>query len=394
MIRTLLKRSSVHFGGLVLLRIVSTVLFIAFARVFAPDVFGQLIFFSTIVTFITVIGAFGLPQWYQRQHEIEESKKFWWLVHARLFTLLLSITFAFPVLLFTHSFPTFTLLITILSLIPEAFLTMYDGYYLEHKQAYIIPAVQTVRFIFLALPLFLFKETLTINATILFFLLGSIIVVIIGFPKEMLKTRVAFSLRKTLTILRSSAQYAVLITTSYAYSRGDALIIRYTISEAALGVYGAAYRYLEGVSLLPTAIAQNLFHLTARGEVGQKHVVKLTVLSGLIGFIVSSLLFLSAHFLTFVVLGEKYYSAEAIVKILSIVVFFFFINAPLSTFIQSTNLLKKFLPFGIANTVLNLLLNIFFVPKYGIQAAAFVMLTTEVTGLFINCYFVATKNEP
>ena len=40
------------------------------------------------------------------------------------------------------------------------------------------------------------------------------------------------------------------------------------------------------------------------------------------------------------------------------------------------------------NTSLNILLNIVFIPYYGLIAASWIMLFTEITGLFINLYFV------
>jgi len=60
----------------------------------------------------------------------------------------------------------------------------------------------------------------------------------------------------------------------------------------------------------------------------------------------------------------------------------------LSTVVQSSNYLKSFLPYGIINTVLNIILNLVLVTRYGIVSAAWVMLITEVTGLLINYYFI------
>jgi O-antigen/teichoic acid export membrane protein len=55
--------------------------------------------------------------------------------------------------------------------------------------------------------------------------------------------------------------------------------------------------------------------------------------------------------------------------------------------VQSSKYVQNFLPFGIANTVGNLILNILVVPIYGIHGAAWVMAVTETTGLIINIYF-------
>ena len=391
MIKLLLKNSTLHFAGMLVLRLTSMVIFILLARIFSPALFGQVSLFVTLVTFVSVLSSFGLNQWYQREHQIPEVKKFTLVIHARLFTLLTSLLIILPFLLLSRSFSLQIIVLLTLALLPEAFLSIYDGYLLENKKAHFIPLLQTFKVLMLGLAIIIFGEKITLFQTLSFFTLGSIIAALIGFPKNKLDTSLAISSKNIFSTIRSSAKYAVLITTSYAYSRGDALIIRYTISDAALGIYSVAYRYLEGVSMLPNVIAQNLFHLTSRGEVNKKQLGKLVLLNGAIGLLISVIIYLSSGILTTNLLGDVYSPAKAVLQILSVVTFFFFVNAPLSTYVQSTSLMQKFLPLGIANTILNLLLNIILVPKYGISAAAYVMLFTEVSGLMINIFFIRKK---
>jgi O-antigen/teichoic acid export membrane protein len=72
--------------------------------------------------------------------------------------------------------------------------------------------------------------------------------------------------KKVKETLLSSYHYGLLIVSSFAYARGDALIIGFTAGNAALGLYSLAYRYLESLSLFPSAISQNLFHISAKKD--------------------------------------------------------------------------------------------------------------------------------
>lgn len=167
------------------------------------------------------------------------------------------------------------------------------------------------------------------------------------------------------------------------------MILESKLGHEALGMYSAAYRYLDAVSLLPNTISQNLFHLSAQaGSMTKRSVLLLTMLMGSIGVIVGVVLFASSSLLTVGLLGSAYASSTAIVRVFSLVSVVLFINAPLSTLVQSSQWVKQFLPWGVANTVLNILLNLMIVPIAGGIGAAWIMLISECTGLLINLYFV------
>lgn len=106
------------------------------------------------------------------------------------------------------------------------------------------------------------------------------------------------------------------------------------------------------------------------------------------GIIVSLMLFFASGFLITDLLGPAYNAAILPLKIFCLVLLLFFINSPLATVVQSSDFVSKFLPWGIGNTIANIVLNIIFIPVYGITAAAWIMFLTELTGLFINIYFV------
>ena len=390
MIRSLFKRSGVYLSGLTASRMLSTIVFILFARSLTPSAFGDFVLFTTLALTITYFSDFGLNQWYQKKaSEHETNVLFNIVLNARLLTLLVSILLSFSFILITKSFPLDISLIFLVVLITEAFLSIIDGYYLERKQAFRLSLKNTIRMLIYLAGYVIFLHQFSFSVAVYLYLFSSIITVLVLFPWETLLSFSMIPLGKIYVTLKSSSSYALLIFTSYAYARGDSLVVRYLINSTALGLYGASYRFLEGLSLIPTALAHNLFPLSAKeSNISYKQLVKITGTMIIFGISIGSALFFSANFLIRTLLGAQYIHTIPVLKIFSAVLLLFFINSPLSTVIQSSRMLKKFLPWGVGNTALNIGLNIIFVPLLGITGAAWVMFTTEVTGLLINLYFV------
>jgi len=388
MIRDLLKRSSWHLFGLIGGKVVSTLAFILLARSFAPAVFGQILLFITFVTLSNTLGSFGLNQWYQKQKAVNKKKQlFGQVIEARFLSMILAILVVGVWIQTTSSFSFGTSLILLAAFIPESFLSIIEGYYLVKKQPIYLVISNPLKMAFMLVPL-LITSSNSLELILIFYTLASFIAMLWLFPWNQIKS-LSFSIKRGFKTLADASHYALLLTTSYAYSRGDQLIIRYTLSEAALGIYGSAYRYLESLSLLPSVLSQNLFHLSAQKNLITKgHMYKILSIMTVLGIVTGIGLFLSAELLTTSLLGVEYQSAAALVKIFSGVVFLFFVNAPLATLVQSSDFLKSFLPWGIFNTVSNLALNILLIPMWGLAAAAWIMIFSEVFGLCINLFFI------
>ena len=177
--------------------------------------------------------------------------------------------------------------------------------------------------------------------------------------------------------------------TSFFYNRGDSFIISYFMGNSALGIYGLAYRFLESLSLFSTSITQNLFPISAKKEgIKLRQLLKISLLMFFFGTVIAFIIYLNSSFLIIGLFGPQYAGGVPILRIFSIVLFLFFVNAPLATVVQSSKLVRSFLPYGIINTLLNIFLNILLIPMFGIVAAAWVMVLTEVTGFLVNLYFV------
>ncbi|PIV10015.1 hypothetical protein COS31_05110 [Candidatus Roizmanbacteria bacterium CG02_land_8_20_14_3_00_36_15] len=392
MIKSLFKHSTIYFSGLFVSKLLTTIVWILIARLFAPVIFGQVVLYLTFIQLATYFANFGLNQWYQKQiehHQYQRGLLLNKILNARLITLFLSLIILGFFLFFTKSFSLSASIFTLLTLIPDSFLAIGEGYYLEQKKGLrvALKSASMAVVIFIALPFikqpFLFEKITVAN------LLAELVTVLWFYPWFEFKNFCFVSFKQSLQVLRSSINYALLIFTSFFYARGDHLVINYSLGAKALGLYGAAYRYLEALSLIPTALSHNLFPISAKKQGVSRdslvHIVGLMVVSGLI---ISIFLFFLSNFLVIKLIGPAYGEVIQPLKIFSVVLFLFFVNAPLSTVVQSSNYLKSFLPYGIINTVLNIILNLVLVTRYGIVSAAWVMLITEVTGLLINYYFI------
>ncbi len=390
MTKGLFVRSGNYFLGMIASKAINLFLFIAIAKLLLPAEFGSLVYFTTILTLTTVLADFGISQWYQKHVSSlnNKTKTVQAMLSARALTLLVSILAVGSYLVVSQRFSLVSSALLIATLLPDALLSIFDGYYLEKKQPFLISQKQILKSVILVVCVAAFYSQLTLEIFAGAMFVSSILNMIWFVPWKYF-SKFAINLRVGLASLKQSASYAVLITTSYAYSRGDSIIIENSIGSAGLGIYSAAYRYLEGLSLLPNALAQNLFHIAAKKDSIQlRQLMSITGVMFGLGLVAGLCVFLFSSFLTSTLLGVEYAAAEVVLKIFSLVTVLFFVNAPLSSIVQSSDHLKRFVPWGLCNTILNLILNIVFIPKFGVTAAAWIMLATEFTGLLINGAFV------
>jgi O-antigen/teichoic acid export membrane protein len=392
MVRQLFVRSGIYFVGLAGVKLLTVFLFVFLARFLQPDLFGKLSFFLTLVSLITIVADWGLVQWYQiYAHTAQPSFVIAKATHARLLTLLISASLFIVYVSLSRVFSFHESVIFLFLLFSEAFTSFVDGYYLVRKQSYFIALKQFSKYMLSVVYVLVVGSEITLLGVLTTYLISSFLTMLWYTPKVFYQF-FNLSLKNAKETLKHSSSYAFLILTSAFYSRGDAIILQSTVGNAALGLYSAGYRYLDAMSLFPSAFAQNLFHLSAQPKtIDKTKVLKMTAVMGTIGLLFGGFLFFASHFLTVGLLGEAYQESQLIVKVFGVVTMLLFLNSPLSTIVQSSTLVKKFLPWGVANTLLNLSLNMIVIPVAGGVGAAFVMLLTEATGLLINIYFVKQR---
>lgn len=391
MIRGLLNRTSTYFGGMSIAKVLSAVAFILFARILPTNEFGLLVFFHTTIYLFGAIAEFGLNLYYQKHYSEKSATRYF----HRIFSASIVSSSAVAILagFIFYILGTFNVVQTILWIISIlAFVSgeITRGYYLSSGRPMMIPLRTIV--ISLILIISIVFQHITLNQAYFLTAFGFLTGTMLVFPWKIMHSYTFSGIKQAIKTIKSSLPYSFLIITSLFYARGDHVIMNYTLNSTALGIYGIAYRFLEALTLLPTALSHNLFPLASKKNgVSFKQLMHIVLISSFVGFLLSLILFVVSEPLITMTVGNKYVQAIAPLRIFSVVLFLFFVNAPLSTAVMSSDYIKSFLPFGIANTIANLLLNILLVPIFGLISAAFIMLFTEFTGLLINMHFVRLR---
>lgn len=391
MVKAILNRSSWQFAGLALGKVFSVILFILLARILQPDLFGQVALFVTVIQLVTALANFGLKPWFQtRAHELGQTTAFHSAFSARLLSWAISVVLTAIYLILAQPFSLLVSIILLVILLPEGLVSFAESYWLLNKKSLRV-GMKTPLFFVIVLTVwvvFAFSPSLALLASA--WLLASVATMLWFFPwKAVRRNALSPFTLQTLKTLKQSSSYALLTTTSLIYSRADQLIIQTLRGFSALGIYSAAYRMIDSLNLLPQAIAENVFPEAAQpGKISLKHVLKIEFVITVLGGLVALALYVLAPLAVSLLLGSEYNEAIPLIRIFSIVIWLFFINAPMASVVQSSKLINKFLPFGIANTVINVLLNILLVQSFGLTAAAWTMVATEATGLLINVYFL------
>jgi len=385
MIKNIFKRSGLFFGGSIISKIFTSTAYILLSRFLTPDKYGQGILSATLIVLGSVVGEFGLNQWYQKQEK--EESAFTTYIKLRMILAMFVALVVFTVTNYLHWLPFSLNLITSLALIPYALLSVAIAYLIRNKQVLKSSLWQIIQIAPIFLVIFLKQHGLQIEEVLIANFIGVSLAVCVIFPWHKLQNMALIHLPLR-SALRSSSKYALLNYTSVTYARADSILVRNYLGEAALGFYGLAYRYLEYFALFPSALVQILFPIFAQNkDVRPRQIILLTALMGALGAFFALILALGAKFVILHFHGDAYASSIQVMQLLSITLLLFFINAPLATFVQASDLVKKFLPFGVANTILSIVLNIIYIPLYGIIGAAIVMMITELSGLIINIIF-------
>jgi O-antigen/teichoic acid export membrane protein len=395
MIKDLLRASGIHFFGLTANKVLGVVVFLLFARALAPQAFGQVVLFTTVVTMVTVLAEAGLGTWLQTQSaksdHLQTLKE---LSSTRLVTFFISAILLAIVGWQFRAFSDTVAGLLIVSLFFEAFIALGDSYYLATHQVSKIALKNLSRVIMVLIGYVWAHSWLSAEVTMMIMTAAAGLTMAWYYPLRAFSLASFSAITKHFTNLKKAAPYSLLMVTSLTYARGDSLLVQYFAGSGALGLYGVAYRYLEGISLLPTAVFQILFPRAAQAtRLAATQLRMITFTMGVLGLLTGTALFIAGPFLTSGLLGDSYAGAFPIIQVLSGVVVLFFLNAPLSAVVQSSSLVKKFLPFGIGNTVLNIGLNCMLIPMLGPIGAAWAMLSTEFTGFLINLYFAQQLYE-
>jgi O-antigen/teichoic acid export membrane protein len=192
---------------------------------------------------------------------------------------------------------------------------------------------------------------------------------------------------------KDAAPFAALAILSIIYFKIDTVLLSIFQGERAVGIYSAPYRLIEVLMFIPTSLVGVLFPFVAffsvssPGNLLKSYTYSVKLLLTII-LPVAVIIILLGIPVTSLVLGKEFADSAMPLMILGAALVFIFMNAPAGNIIYSSDHLHEFIKWAGFNTLLNILLNLIFIPRYSYNGAAFVTLFTEVTSTLINFHFL------
>jgi O-antigen/teichoic acid export membrane protein len=181
------------------------------------------------------------------------------------------------------------------------------------------------------------------------------------------------------------------------FFRIDILILQPTWGDRAVGFYGAAYKYIDGINIIPSYFTLALFPLMSRyAKTARDSLVRSYILSLRLLLMIALPISVGTPFIArelILILGGSQYLPDSMIALQILIWFlpFSFINQVtqyvLIAIDQQHFLTKAF----IIGVVFNVGVNLYLIPRYGYQAAAVTTIFSE-WALLIPFYYAVRKN--
>ena len=234
-----------------------------------------------------------------------------------------------------------------------------------------------------------------IIASLLFNMFLSFIVVYL-WSRKYLRFRMEFDFKYWKNFLRESLPLGIAAVITFAYFKMDTILLSVLKSSADVGIYNAAYKVLENITFFPAMIIGLIFPLMSKYIFTDREAFKAISNKTFKVFVVLAIplvigtLFLADGIIQ-IIGGGGFHEAAAVLRILVFALAFIFFGNFFNSVLVAANLQKKLmLMLGFA-AILNIVLNLIFIPKFSYLGAAYVSMLTEFLVVAMGFYLSAKK---
>jgi O-antigen/teichoic acid export membrane protein len=205
------------------------------------------------------------------------------------------------------------------------------------------------------------------------------------------------SLKSMLPLFKKVWPLAVVSILSAIYFRIDMMMLEVMKGEKAVGIYSAAYKLIEFLSIIPgtvtiAALPGLTLDYSANIEGFRTSFYKTVTVLGAGGVVIGLLLYLFSKQVVLLLYGPLFFDSTLCLSILSGVVFFLFVNGYLAYVSIAANNDRAVALIIVISTLINVLLNLYLIPRYSHVGAAVSTLLSEI--VMFCCYitlFVRTN---
>ncbi len=198
-------------------------------------------------------------------------------------------------------------------------------------------------------------------------------------------TNLIFDKKVAITLLNDS--WPLIFTSAFAliYARIDQILIKHMMGAEAVGIYNSAVVIAEVWYFLPTIIIASLWPAILNTkklseEIYHKRLIKLATFLIVIAISVSIIVTFIAPFIIKIIFGSAFIGASIILKIYVWACIGTFLICLINYYFVAENNKKGLVFITFIPMVINIILNLLWIPKYGIVGSAYATLISYSIG--------------
>jgi O-antigen/teichoic acid export membrane protein len=381
--------------------------FLVFARKYSVETYGELITLFTLANVFITLFNFGFPVFLQRSAAISNEESSVLLsrvlsINIIIFFLYLLLTFAYYKIFYnTISLKLF--LVTVLPVylysninILNSFLSGLSKYKKQFNSFIKSRAITISAFLVFALVL-----NSKLSYLLMIYSLGYLYHIshlIYNIKKITGKFILPFNFTGIPGIIKLSLPLGMAVIFNYLYDKIDILLISKFTDYSQVGYYNIGYGIYKAsaiaFSFLLISGLTRVSYLSRRHSAVKLFFKKYSSSLILIGIIINIFLFFSSEYIIKIIYTDKFADSVLILRIVSFAVVGLALNNLAGVTLNGLGLYRENMYVTFTGLILNIILNLIFIPLYGIIAAAVISVFTEY---FIFCgdyYFVKRFLNP
>lgn len=372
----------------------SFIIFSAIGRYFGDSELGKLATVISIVGFLNLLSDIGLPTYIQRESSIAKiaTQNLTEIVSIKI---ILTVLTFFGLLLFSNYYNdiSFTyLIILFISISGITFSNIFQSKFLgenRNKEYFYSKLIPRIAMIFILILLLLSEEPNLIPFIYLFAAVSNLLIIFFYERKEVrfnFLSGISFSNFKS--IINASAPIFGGYLFVFIYNRFDIILITYYFNTADCGIYFSSITILNSITLISSFYLTNFY--TRLSKFYKSDTIKFRK-EAIISLLFSLSISLVAFFVIYnfseeivgIIFGESFKTSAFILQTISFSLFFILLNYNFGVIFNSMNKSKIPMAASFIAVVVNVLLNLIYIPKYNMLAAIYVKIITEGILFFI-----------
>lgn len=391
-IRLIITNTLSQITSKLLIVILSVAFTMFITRRFGPSIYGEYIYYLTIASTFSVISDFGISISFIK-NIYKKNENYIFENYLILKLLLTIISFILPLFLFllNSSFSKNNFVYALIASIVVAignYSSIIFTFIQSKNKIYLFNILDIlIRFLIV---IFSIIGTYIFNSIVVLFIIlgfGNILYILIGkiiFREIDIKLNFEnINYKIIYKLFLDSIKIGISSILLVLYFKADLYLLSLFSSNIKIGYYGLSYKIFENILMLWGFFMATIYPLLSKYYIDNKILFYKTLkytkyLSIISGMIISVISYFLSTFIIIFISGNSYKESSDVLKIISIAIPFLFIN---NVFYHEYVIKNKIFHINLillSALLINLILNIIFIPIYNIIAASYITIITEL----------------